>query len=107
MTPKGIEVVLLENEMERNQPISPKCLPEPGSVMDTVCILFHMVPSIASMTDMIAIIILIFQFRNLKLSGTKKLAKLLTSSIIGILPSCLLCSVAQTSKYCSIKKKNS
>lgn len=72
---KEIEVVLPEKKMEINQLISPKCLLEPGSAMDTVCMLFHVVPNVASVTDMIAIIILIFQFRNLKLSGTKKLAE--------------------------------
>lgn len=75
MAPKGIEVALPEKEMEINQLISPRCLLEPGSVTNSVCILFHMAPNVATMTDIIAVIILIFQFRNLKLSRIEKLAE--------------------------------
>lgn len=65
--PKGTEVVLPEMGMEINQLICSKCSPKSGTVIDALYLLTHMVPNTAYMTDMIAIITLIFQFKNLKL----------------------------------------
>lgn len=75
--PKGIEVVLPEKAMEINELITPKCFLESGSVIDILCVLFHVVPNFTYMSDTIinAMTILIFQLRNLKLSRAEKLAQ--------------------------------